>query len=224
MDGEVQGDAGLLQKFKPQLIDALSGDADFVLQNCHSLFLLSQREYDHVKATAIPSQQVRDILDYMMTKNDERIQTFLELLKKDEMQKTFPKLQFLKELRETRTAGEKSRKKTKEMPADVEDVPQKQLCKPVPKVVSEKQLMLVARCIGSSWKEVARVALDLPSTRLEQIAEENPRNHRECVFAALRFWRMRERDRATGARLHHLLTQEEGAVDPGSIDFLLGEN
>lgn len=92
------------------------------------------------------------------------------------------------------------------------------------RVVTERQLMLVARHIGSSWKEVGRVVLEISSTRLEQILEENPRNHRECVFAMLRDWSMREREKATAARLHSLLTQEENAVAPGRIDFLLEEN
>ncbi|KAK1803437.1 hypothetical protein P4O66_020866, partial [Electrophorus voltai] len=181
MDGELEGDAGLLKKFKIQLIDVLCGDVDYVLQHCHSLSLLSQREYEQIKATVIPSKQVRDMLDYMMTKDRKSVQSFLNLLKKDDMQKTFPRLEFLKELSlsEARTTGETVMKR-KQPPA--EDVPQKKAFTKGDCMVSEKQLMLVARCVGTGWKEVARVALDLPSTRLEQIAEENPRNHRECVF------------------------------------------
>ncbi|XP_017563412.1 uncharacterized protein zgc:174906 [Pygocentrus nattereri] len=224
MDGDPAGGTRIIQKFKPQLIDALRGDADFVLQHCHSLGLLSEREYEHVKATAVPSEKVRDILDYMMKKNSECVQIFLDLLKENEMQETFHKLGFLKKLPQGRqeTAEKKTTKRQGNLPA--EEVPLKQPRKTSSGMVTEKQLMLVARHIGSSWKEVGRAVLESSSTRLEQIMEENPRNLRECVFTMLRDWTMREREKATADRLHSLLTQEENAVVPGSIDFLLEDN
>lgn len=83
---------------------------------------------------------------------------------------------------------------------------------------------MVARRIGADWKEVGRVALEIPSVKLEQIVEENPNNHRERVFSMLRLWSMRERDKASATRLHSLLTQEESSVTPRSIDFLLEES
>ncbi|KAL6483517.1 hypothetical protein MHYP_G00083890 [Metynnis hypsauchen] len=223
MDGDPAGGTKIIQKFKLQLIDALCGDADFVLQHCHSLRLLSQREYEHVKATAVPSEKVRDILDYMMTKNSKSVQSFLDLLKANEMQETFHKLGFLKKLPQGRpeTAEKKKTKRQGNLPA--EEVPLKQPRKSSG-MVTEKQLMLVARRIGSNWKEVGRAALEISSTRLEQIIEENPRNLRECVFTMLRDWTMREREKATADCLHSLLTQEENAVAPGSIDFLLEDN
>ncbi|XP_066528717.1 ankyrin-3 [Hoplias malabaricus] len=226
MDGDPVGGTRLLQKFKLKLIDALCGDTDFILQHCHSLSLLSQREYDHVKSTSVPSEKARDLLDYIMTKDDRSVQSFLRLLKEDEIQETFHKLSFLKELplntSTVQTTEKKETKRKVQQPA--EEVPPKQLCKSSNRMVTDKQLMLVARHIGSSWKEVGRVVLDVSSTRLEQIVEENPRSHRECVFTMLRDWSMREREKATAERLHNLLTQEENAVTPGSIDFLLEEN
>ncbi|KAL7864223.1 hypothetical protein AOLI_G00156430 [Acnodon oligacanthus] len=224
MDGDPAGGTRIIQEFKPQLIDALCGDADFVLQHCHSLRLLSQREYEHVKATAVPSEKVRDILDYMMTKNSKCVKSFLDLLKENEMQETFHKLGFLKKLPQGRpeTAEKKTTKRQGNLPA--EEVPLKQPCKTSSGMVTEKQLMLVARHIGSSWKELGRAVLEISSTRLEQIMEENPRNLRECVFTMLRDWTMREREKATADRLYSLLTQEENAVAPGSIDFLLEGN
>lgn len=86
------GGARLIQKFKPQLIDALCGDPDFLLQHCHSSCLLTQREYDHVKASSDPFEKIRDILDYMMRKDRNRVQIFLRLLKEKEIQEAFPKL------------------------------------------------------------------------------------------------------------------------------------
>ncbi|KAL7859295.1 hypothetical protein SRHO_G00144420 [Serrasalmus rhombeus] len=229
MDGDPAGGTRIIQKFKPQLIDALCGDADFVLQHCHSLRLLSQREYEHVKATAVPSEKVRDILDYMMTKNSRCVRSFLDLLKENEMQETFHKLGFLKKLppeRQTSGRPEIAEKKTTKRQGNLpaEEVPLKQPRKTSSGIVTDKQLMLVARHIGSSWKEVGRAVLEISSIRLEQIMEENPRNLRECVFTMLRDWTMREREKATADRLHSLLTQEEIAVVPGSIDFLLEDN
>lgn len=95
---EPVGGARFIQKFKPQLIEALCGDPDFLLQHCHSSRLLTQREYDHVKASAVPWDKARDILDYIMNKDSKRLQTFLSLLQKKEIQETFPKLGFLTEL------------------------------------------------------------------------------------------------------------------------------
>lgn len=84
--------------------------------------------------------------------------------------------------------------------------------------------MMVARNIGSKWKQVGREALEIPNVKLEQIVEENPHNHTERVFSMLHLWSMRERDKASATRLHSLLTQEEFGVTPGSIDFLLEES
>ncbi|XP_022532782.2 ankyrin-1 [Astyanax mexicanus] len=228
MDGDPAGGTRLIQKFKLKLIDALSGDADFVLQHCHSLSLLSDREYDQVKPANVPSEKVRDILDYVMRKDSRRVQIFLNLLKNDEMQETFSKLSFLKDLPLSKPPTAEKRKMKREETMLEEEVPPKQTCKTSSssssRMVTEKQLMLVSRHIGRNWKELARVDLELSSTRLEQIEEENLHSHRERVFSALRAWSMRERDRATPTRLHSLLTQEENAVTPGSLDFLLEEN
>uniref|UniRef100_A0A3B1JJ63 Zgc:174906 n=1 Tax=Astyanax mexicanus TaxID=7994 RepID=A0A3B1JJ63_ASTMX len=218
MDGDPAGGTRLIQKFKLKLIDALSGDADFVLQHCHSLSLLSDREYDQVKPANVPSEKVRDILDYVMRKDSRRVQIFLNLLKNDEMQETFSKLSFLKDLPLSKppTAGNSITFAVFWLFSPGSSSSSR--------MVTEKQLMLVSRHIGRNWKELARVDLELSSTRLEQIEEENLHSHRERVFSALRAWSMRERDRATPTRLHSLLTQEENAVAPGSLDFLLEEN
>lgn len=98
MDVEPAGGARLIQEFKLKLIDALYGDADFLLQHCHSSHLLTQKEYDHVKASTVPWDKARDILDYVMNKDGKHVQTFLSLLKEKEIQIQFPKLRFLNEL------------------------------------------------------------------------------------------------------------------------------
>lgn len=80
--------------------------------------------------------------------------------------------------------------------------------------------MMVARTIGRSWKEIGRLALDIPSVKLEQI-EEDHSVHVERVFAMLRYWCTCQREKATAAHLHSLLSQEDWALPPESIDFLL---
>ncbi|KAI5609134.1 hypothetical protein C0J50_6136 [Silurus asotus] len=245
---ELKVEARLIQKFKPQLIDALSGDPDFLLQHCHASQLLTQKEYSHVKASVVPWNKTRDILDYVMNKDGKGLQIFLKLLKKKEIKEAFPKLAFLDEVEWDKllTIGNKRNQNSPEMQA-AEDVPRKQMCKfdrdfqphvpdvlgisvtlftssPGNRMVTEKQLMLVARNIGLTWKEVGRVALEIPSVRLEQIVAENPHSHREQVFCMLRLWSMREKEKASAVRLHSLLTQEDFGVSPGSIDFLLEEN
>lgn len=95
---ETAGGAKLIEKFKPQLVEALSGDPDFLLQYCQASGILTQKEYDHVKASTVPFNKARDILDYVMKKDRKRVQTFLSLLQKKEIQETFPKLEFLNEM------------------------------------------------------------------------------------------------------------------------------
>lgn len=80
--------------------------------------------------------------------------------------------------------------------------------------------MRVARGVGRSWREIGRLALNIPSVKLEQI-EEDHSIHVERVFAMLRYWRACQKENATAARLHSLLSQEDLALPPESIDFLL---
>lgn len=80
--------------------------------------------------------------------------------------------------------------------------------------------MTVARAIGRSWREIGRQVLEIPSVKLEQI-EEDHSIHAERVFAMLRYWRSCQREKATAAQLHSLLSHEHCALPPESIDFLL---
>ncbi|XP_027000535.2 uncharacterized protein zgc:174906 [Tachysurus fulvidraco] len=222
MDEKPAGGARLLQKFKLQLIDALCGDPDFLLQHCHSSHLLTQKQYDHIKNTAMPWDKARDILDCMMNKDQKCVQKFLSILKDKDIQEAFPKLEFLHQVPQSKSnITGKKRKKSKEKEPE-EDVPKNHTCKVKKsgRTVTEKELMTVARYIGANWKEVGRVALEIPSIKLEQIVEENPRNLKEQVFCMLRVWSMREKHNASATRLHTLLTQEE----IGSIDFLLEDS
>ncbi|KAL0157834.1 hypothetical protein M9458_045910, partial [Cirrhinus mrigala] len=85
------------------------------------------------------------------------------------------------------------------------------------------EMMLVAGCIGTSWREVGIMALGMNTTTLQQIEEDNGQ-HKMRVFTMLRKWSMREREQATAARLHSLITQEEYGVDALKLNFLLENN
>ncbi|XP_055022074.1 uncharacterized protein zgc:174906 [Boleophthalmus pectinirostris] len=75
-------------------------------------------------------------------------------------------------------------------------------------LVTEKQLMSVARAIGQSWREMAIMALEIPSVKLEQIVADNPGQVNQ-VFAALRYWKNIQGNKATPTYLYSLLSQQD---------------
>ncbi|CAB1423827.1 unnamed protein product [Pleuronectes platessa] len=209
----------LLRSLKAKLIDILSGDADFVLQHAHSRSLLSEPGYQRVKACRVPGEKVTDLLDHILQRGPEAARGLLELLKDQDLQETFPLLCFVKDLRVTTVPSEATRKK-KQAPETEEIIPVQRICRNRSRLVTEKQLMTVARAIGRSWREIGRLALDIPSVKLEQI-EEDKSQHVERVFAMLGHWRTCQREEATAAHLHSLLSQDDWALPPERIDFLL---
>nr|XP_020472675.1 uncharacterized protein LOC109969832 [Monopterus albus]XP_020472680.1 uncharacterized protein LOC109969832 [Monopterus albus] len=210
----------LLQSQKATLIEILSGNADFVLQHADARCLLSRHDYQQVKACRNPSEKVRDLLDHIMQRGPEAAQGLLEMLKGQALQETFPRLNFIKDLQvNTLSSGEKEARKRKSCELQ-ESVPSKQICNKGSRLVKEKQLMIVARAIGKQWREIGRLSLDISSVKLEQI-EEDHSVHVERVFAMLRYWRNCQREKATAAHLHSLLTQEDWALPSESIDCLL---
>ncbi|XP_049921957.1 uncharacterized protein zgc:174906 [Epinephelus moara] len=212
----------LLRRQKVKLIEILSADADFVLQHADSRCLLSVHGYQQVKSCRVPSEKVTDLLDHIIHRGPEAAQGLLELLNDQALQETFPLLRFLKDLQvNTLATGKKETSRKRETAPDLEEIiPAKQICTKGSRLVKEKQLMTVARTIGRSWREIGRLALDIPNVKLEQI-EEDHSIHVERVFAMLRYWSTCQREKATAARLHSLLSQEDWALPPESIDFLL---
>ncbi|XP_034446116.1 uncharacterized protein zgc:174906 isoform X2 [Hippoglossus hippoglossus] len=219
MVDEPAAEIQLLRSLKAKLIDILSSDADFVLQRAHSRGLLSEHGYQRVKACRVPGEKVTDLLDHILQRGPEAARGLLELLKEQDLQETFPLLCFVKDLQVTTGPSEAIRKK-KQAPETEEIIPVKRICRNRSHLVTEKQLMTVARAIGRSWREIGRLALDIPSVKLEQI-EEDKSQHVERVFAMLGHWRTCQREEATAAHLHSLLSQEDWALPPDRIDFLL---
>lgn len=94
MGGPVDG-TKLIQSLKTDLIEVLVEDPDIVLQHCHSQNILSNNEYNNIKDTHKRSEQIRDILDYVINKDNKCALKFLKVLRGQDMQETFPKLQLL---------------------------------------------------------------------------------------------------------------------------------
>uniref|UniRef100_A0A3B5LR75 Zgc:174906 n=1 Tax=Xiphophorus couchianus TaxID=32473 RepID=A0A3B5LR75_9TELE len=185
----------LLKGQKAALIEILRADADFVVQSAHSLYLVSDQGYEKIKSCRVPSEKVQELLDHVIMSGPKAAQGMLDLLKEKRMQETFPMLDFVKDLRvKTPLSG----------------------CV----MVREKQLMIVAKGLGSSWREIGRLALGITNVTLEQIEEEK-RTYTERVFAMLYYWRNQKREEATAAYLHSLLSQKVLAVPPESIECLL---
>ncbi|AWP09718.1 putative FAS-associated death domain protein-like isoform 2 [Scophthalmus maximus] len=181
--------------------------------------LLSPHGYQQVKACRVPGEKVTELLDHIIQRGPEAAQGLLELLKEQALQETFPLLHFVKDLHVRSLSSETTRKK-RDSPELQEIVPFKKPCSNGSRLVTEKQLMAAARAVGRSWREIGRLALDIPSVKLEQI-EEDHSLHVERVFAMLHYWRNCQREKATAAHLHSLLSQEDFALPPERIDFLL---
>ncbi|XP_033825693.1 uncharacterized protein LOC117373719 [Periophthalmus magnuspinnatus] len=220
-----KGSSGeLLRGVKAQLISILSSQADFVLQHADSRSLVTPQGYRQIKSCRIPDEKMRDLLDHIIERGPKAAQGLLELLKDQELQETFPKLNFIKSMpvdilclgeRKTRKRTRKQ-KKTSEMH---EVVPPKKTFTTV--LVTEKQLMSVARAIGQAWREVAIMALEIPSVRLEQIVADNPNCQVNQVFVALRYWKNIQGNKATATYLHSLLCQKDLALSQDVFNFLL---
>lgn len=88
----------LLRLQKAKLIEILRADADFVLQHADSRCLLSEHGYQHVKHCRIPSVKVTELLDHVIQRGPGAAQGLLDLLKEPDLQKTFPMLDFVKDL------------------------------------------------------------------------------------------------------------------------------
>uniref|UniRef100_A0A3B5BEQ1 Zgc:174906 n=1 Tax=Stegastes partitus TaxID=144197 RepID=A0A3B5BEQ1_9TELE len=231
--GAVGTEIQLLRRQKTKLIEILSADADFVLQHADAGCLLSLHGYQQVKSCRVPSKKVTELLDLIIQRGPDAARGLLQLLKGQAMQETFPMLCFINDLQlNTLSSGRaKLQKKSAKRVSHTLLMfnPLKTLTgrhrnhpshRSGPSLVNEKQLMTVARAIGRSWREIGRMALNISSVKLEQI-EEDHSPHVERVFAMLRYWRTCQREEATAAHLHSLLSQDDWALPPESIDCLL---
>lgn len=222
MSEEPAAETQLLRSQKAKLIEVLSADPDFVLQHADSCCLLSPQGYQQVKSCRVPTEKVTDLLDHVLQRGPEAARGLLDLLKREPMQETFPMLSFVKDLHVgTPSTGNKETPAKRKGTTEIQDsAPPKSKRSQCKSLVTEKQLMSVARAVGRSWREIGRTGLDIPTVKLEQI-EEDHSTHTERVFAMLRYWSTSQREKATAAHLHSLLSRGDCALPPESIDFLL---
>ncbi|XP_038608884.1 uncharacterized protein LOC119933428 [Tachyglossus aculeatus] len=88
------------------------------------------------------------------------------------------------------------------------------------RVVSQRQLMRLARKLGRQWREVGVEFLGLRRHQLDGV-EEDHGTVGTRVFAMLMLWRNREGPAATASRLLRLLSQDDSPVDPEALAELL---
>lgn len=220
----------LLRRLKAKLISILSGQADFVLQHADSHSLVTPQGYRQIKSCRIPDEKMRDLLDHIIERGPEAAQGLLELLKNQQLQEAFPMLNFIKSIQadsaysgEQKILRRKIPRKHKRRPEMHEEVlpPKKNFST---MLVTEKQLMTAARAIGQSWREVAIMVLEVPSVKLDQIVADNPNCQVNQTFAALRYWRNIQGNKATASYLHSLLSQPDLALSQEAFNFLLEKN
>ncbi|XP_051781055.1 uncharacterized protein zgc:174906 isoform X4 [Erpetoichthys calabaricus] len=238
--------AEVIRSWKTKLIDALIADPDCILQYTDMHSIITWREYQRIKAISDPSLQIRDLLDCVIGKEQSFCLRFLEVLKQEDVQSTYPKLSFVKEVKleeqknkdkvnpenKCRLEQDKSTEEDsltgiynmmnpeKKPRLDQVDVTQIVAVRGA-ELVTEKQLVTLAGNIGREWRDVGRLLLDIPSYRLDQLEEEYRREHKEKVFRMFLSWRRREREKATRGRLHQLLLRHDSPVHLESFDFLL---
>ncbi|KAG2468139.1 GADL1 decarboxylase, partial [Polypterus senegalus] len=89
----------VVRSWKIKLIDALIADPDCILQYTDMHSIITWREYRRIKAISDPSLQIRDLLDCVIGKGQSFCLRFLEVLKQEDVQSTYPKLSFVKEVK-----------------------------------------------------------------------------------------------------------------------------
>ncbi|XP_058026978.1 FAS-associated death domain protein-like [Ahaetulla prasina] len=89
------------------------------------------------------------------------------------------------------------------------------------KLVSQEQLMKLARKMGKNWKEIGILFLGMEMSRLEQFEEEHSKNMVMQIFSMLLDWRNREKNKATARHLYNILNQEGVELDVSAYAFLL---
>ncbi|KAK9407359.1 hypothetical protein NXF25_006133 [Crotalus adamanteus] len=89
------------------------------------------------------------------------------------------------------------------------------------KLVSQEQLMKLAKKMGKNWKEIGILFLGMEISRLEQFEGEHSKNIVMQIFSMLWHWRNREKDKATTHHLYNILNQEGVELDSSAYAFLL---
>ncbi|XP_069087038.1 uncharacterized protein [Pleurodeles waltl] len=88
------------------------------------------------------------------------------------------------------------------------------------KLVTDQQLMRLARCLGKSWKQIGIEVLGIENIKLEQIEEDNQNNLVMKAFYMLKAWKNKEKTKATPDHLCQLLSSDGVPLELEAYDFL----
>ncbi|XP_041036085.1 uncharacterized protein LOC121273169 isoform X2 [Carcharodon carcharias] len=92
-----------------------------------------------------------------------------------------------------------------------------------PKLLTDKELMTLAKNMGHNWKQIGIQFLDLQSYEIEQCEVQ----HRTVVlqsFEMFKCWRNREKEGATALKLHSILANKDCPISSEHFDCLLDKN
>ncbi|KAK5861449.1 hypothetical protein PBY51_022845 [Eleginops maclovinus] len=77
------------------LIDCLSADSSFILQNVHEKQIVTDRQYLILKDLSQQEETVIKLIDQVIRKDENSCSLFLEVLKQPDVLMTYPKLKEL---------------------------------------------------------------------------------------------------------------------------------
>uniref|UniRef100_UPI00398E455D caspase b-like isoform X2 n=1 Tax=Pristiophorus japonicus TaxID=55135 RepID=UPI00398E455D len=89
-----------------------------------------------------------------------------------------------------------------------------------PKTLTDKTLMQLAGKMGHQWKQIGIEFLELKSYEIEQCESPNQSMVMQ-TFKMLNLWRNREKEAATGSRLHTILATRDCPISSEQLDCLL---
>ncbi|XP_035995533.1 uncharacterized protein si:dkey-10c21.1 [Fundulus heteroclitus] len=81
-----------ITEHKVRLTECLMADANYILQHVDQKSIITQREYQNLKAVTEPEKQVIQLIDQVISKGPEKSLQFLQLLKEPKVLETFPQL------------------------------------------------------------------------------------------------------------------------------------
>ncbi|XP_051886788.1 uncharacterized protein si:dkey-10c21.1 [Pristis pectinata] len=81
-----------IRRSKTSLVEWFTSDPDFILQMVQEDALVTQREYHKLKAENDPEKRIINLLDTIMGKGQSSCELFCQVLQKDKVKETYPKL------------------------------------------------------------------------------------------------------------------------------------
>ncbi|KAK1903496.1 Caspase recruitment domain containing protein 6 [Dissostichus eleginoides] len=88
--------AEMILSNKLRLIDCLSADPSFILQNVQQCNIISNRQYGNLKDLSQREETVIELIDLVISKGEKFCSLFLEVLKQPDILETYPNLNKIK--------------------------------------------------------------------------------------------------------------------------------